>query len=67
MKVDIHDLLPEEISDESAYHLVTFLMNLATALESCYFAQIHRHIADTTEPCSPDDLLVDSCDDDYPF
>jgi len=25
MKIDIRDLLPEELSDEGAYHLVTFL------------------------------------------
>ena len=40
----ICDLLPEEISDECAYHLVNFFMNLASELESYYFAQMRRHV-----------------------
>jgi hypothetical protein len=46
MKINIYDLLPEKISDESAYHLVNFFTNLATELESHYFAQMKRHIDD---------------------
>ena len=40
-------LLPEEISDESAYHLVNFFIDLTAELESCYFAQIRRYINDS--------------------
>lgn len=43
---DIYELLPEKISDEGAYHLVEFLMNLALALESHYFDQIMRYDKD---------------------
>lgn len=44
MKINIYDLLPEKISDESAYHLVNFFTNLAAELDSHYFAQVKRHI-----------------------
>ncbi len=44
MKINIYDFLPEELSDENAYHLVNFLMNLALELESHYFAQIRRYV-----------------------
>jgi len=44
---NLRALLPEEISDESAYHLVNFFMNLATELETYYFAQMRRHINDS--------------------
>ena len=44
MKTTIRDLLPEEISDECAYHLVNFFMDLAAELESYYFAQMRHHI-----------------------
>ena len=40
---DIYELLPEKISDEGAYHLVNFIMNLALKLESHYFTQIRRY------------------------
>ena len=63
---DIRDLLPEELSDESAYHLVTFLTKLATTLESCYFAQMRRHFNSTSEPRLPDEL-IDNLDDEFPF
>ena len=55
MQINIDDILPENISDESAYHLVNFLMNLATELDSRYFAQMKRYIDDM--PSSPLDNL----------
>lgn len=53
MRANIYDLLPEKISDESAYHLVNFFMDLALELESCYFAQMKRYIDDNTPPELP--------------
>lgn len=44
MKINIHNILPEELSDESAYHLVNFLANLTAELESYYFAEMQRYI-----------------------
>ena len=40
-------LLPEELSDENAYHLVNFFIDLTAELESCYFAQMRRYINDS--------------------
>ena len=43
MITNLHDLFPEGISDETAYHLVNFAMDLALALESHYFGQIRQY------------------------
>ena len=40
------DILPENISDESAYHLVNFIRELANALDNHYFAQLKRYEQD---------------------
>jgi hypothetical protein len=37
------ELLPEEIPDEAAYHLVNFISELAIALENHYFTQLRRY------------------------
>jgi hypothetical protein len=39
---NLHDLFPKEISDETAYHLVNFAMDLALALEAHYFGEISQ-------------------------
>jgi hypothetical protein len=62
---NIYDLLPENISDETAYYLVNFFMQLALELESHYFAQTTRYIEDNV-PCYPD-YLEDNLDDELPF
>jgi hypothetical protein len=53
MRANIYDFLPEKISDEGAYHLVNFFMNLTAELESVYFAQMKRHIEDNKPIKSP--------------
>lgn len=40
-------LLSEDISDESAYHLVNFFVDFTAELESCYSDQMHRYINDS--------------------
>jgi hypothetical protein len=45
------ELLPEQISDEAAYHLVNFMNNLAVTLENHYFAQLRRYTKNNIE-CS---------------
>jgi hypothetical protein len=47
---DINDILPEEISDETAYHLVNFFMGLALALESHYFGYLRRYARESEPP-----------------
>ena len=49
MSLNIHDLFPEGVSDETAFHLVEFFMSIATELDSHYFAQARRH----REDCMP--------------
>lgn len=46
MITNLQGLFPEGISDETAYHLVNFAMDLALALESHYFGQIRRFTND---------------------
>lgn len=46
MNTQLRDLFPENISDEAAFYLVTFFMNIAWELDSCYFAQVKRYIND---------------------
>ena len=50
-------LLPEEISDEAAYHLVNFVSDLNLAVDSRYYAQVRRYIKDSQPPDMPTDWL----------
>lgn len=50
-------LLPEEISDEAAYHLVNFFSDLNLAIDSRYYAQVKRYIRDSQPPDMPADWL----------
>lgn len=36
------ELLPKDISDETAYHLTNFMVDLALAIENHYFDQLMR-------------------------
>ena len=40
------DILPDELPDEAAYHLVNFMIELSLALESRYFDQLRRYDRD---------------------
>jgi hypothetical protein len=40
------DILPDEMPDETAYHLVNFMMELALTLENHYFDQLRRYDRD---------------------
>ena len=65
MRTTIRDLLPEELSDEGAYHLVNFFMNLASELDSHYFAQIRRYV--NNDMMDRPDSLQNEPDDKLPF
>jgi len=43
MTDNLRDLFPEDISDETAYHLGNFLHELAQAFESIHLEQIRRY------------------------
>lgn len=62
---NITTLLPEKISDEEAYNLVNFFMNLALALESHYFTKLQRYVKD--DILSYQGNLQDDTGDELPF
>ncbi len=64
MSTDLYDLFPEEISDETAFHLVNFFINIASELESHYFTQMRRYINDNTPLDLPEGLQNKSNTDD---
>ena len=43
MNINLEELLPEDVSDETAFHIANVMMDLALAVESHYFTQIRRH------------------------
>ena len=43
MKIPFQQLLPADISNEAAFHLVMFVHGLSLALESTYFDQMLTH------------------------
>ncbi len=45
MKIDLHQLLSTNLSDEAAFHLVKFVRDLALALETIYFDQMLHHMS----------------------
>jgi hypothetical protein len=43
------DILPTEISDTTAYHLVNFMVDLALAVENHYFDQLMRYSRESAD------------------
>ena len=64
MSLNLCDLFPDEISDETAYHLVEFFMSIATELDSHYFAQTRRYHDENTPLQLPEYLQNKSKIDD---
>ena len=60
MIVDITEIFPNEISDETAHYLVNFFMDMALALESHYYGQIARYAKDNAPPLIPPDFFKKS-------
>lgn len=62
------DLLPEEISDEAAHHLVNFLYDLALMVESLYFGQIMRYWNENNaQSIQPPEILKNKTNPDDSF
>lgn len=40
------DILPKNISDEAAYHMVNFIAELSIAIENHYLALLKRYVQD---------------------
>lgn len=45
MKINLHELLPANISNEAAFHVVKFVRDLGLALESIYFDSMLHHLS----------------------
>jgi hypothetical protein len=65
--MNLRNLLPDEISDEGAYHLVNFFMELTAVLESHYFAKMKRYIDESVPPQLPASLLDNQINEDNTF
>ena len=48
--INWNEILPQEMSDEAAYHLVSFIINLGTKLEKNYYGQIMQYAEDWILP-----------------
>jgi len=53
MNDTLRNLLPENLSDETAYHLVDFFYELAIRFESIYLGQIMRYEKTIIEASNP--------------
>jgi hypothetical protein len=49
MGLNLHDILPEEISDAEASLIANVFMELALAIESHYYSRIKRHVKTLSE------------------
>jgi len=43
MSINIRELFPDDLSDETAYHLVNFFYDFALAFESMYLGKVLRY------------------------
>jgi hypothetical protein len=67
MNINLQELLPDELSDETAYHLANFAMALATAIDEIYFAQTLRYIRSSKLNRTLPSYLCDEEPSDPPF
>ena len=66
---NLSDFLPEKISNEEAYNLVSFFMNLALELESYYFVQLRHCVNGDINGglVDPEYIRQNDLDDEFPF
>jgi len=67
MTITLKELLPEQLSDEAAYHLSNFIMALATAFDDIYFAQTLRYIRSSRPGLPAPSYRSTEEDSDSPF
>jgi len=65
MNINLNSLLPEDMSDEIAYHLVDFFSELTLALEDYYFASRRPYSINNIPSKSSD--CPEISDDENPF
>jgi hypothetical protein len=61
MKINLDQLLPANISNEAAFHVVKFVRDLSLALESIYFDHMLQHLS----LCEHDPFAEDECDEPF--
>lgn len=54
---NLRDLLPDDVSDEVAYHIANFMMELSLAIETRYYTQASRHAKKNSLDLFPYNLL----------
>lgn len=64
MKVTLRQLLPANLSNETAFHLVKFVHGLSLALETIYFDEMLQHTSQTEENSFS---MTGADDSDVPF
>ena len=57
MITDLHEIFPEGISDEAAYYISQFFMELGLKIESHYYGQIVRYVKDNRPDDINDDII----------
>ncbi len=60
MNIPLQQLLPADISNETAFHLVKFIHGLSLALESIYFDEMLSHTSECEHDPFPETMLDDS-------
>lgn len=55
---NLRDLLPDDVSDEVAYHLANFMMELSLAIETRYYTQMKRYAKENSIEPFPYYLLT---------
>jgi hypothetical protein len=67
MKISLKQLLPEDLSNETAFHLVKFVHGLSLALESIYFDQMLQHTSECGQASFSKNLSEEEEDNGDPF
>ena len=55
---NLADLLPDDVSDEVAYHMANFMMELSLAVETRYYEQMKRYAKENSIEPFPYNLLT---------
>lgn len=55
--IDLNELLPDDLSDEAAYHVANFFVGLSLAIETRYYKQVARYAKENSLDLFPYNLL----------
>ena len=66
MKIDYQELFPNELSDETAYHLIQFFFNFALLFEGMHLGQALRYESSLINRNNPRDITWEEEDSSNP-